>query len=242
VTRGAHDRSALCTVQVWGYSIAGAVVVSATSFIGAILIVHILAKGGSVAQFSIDALGDVSVINAFPAGILLGLVFLHLLPEGIEFAGGMDWRFSVLTISGFLVGLATEHALILFGLKAKITAHADMAHSWGEARADIESPLPVKVMSTNANVMSATNDVITAYPHGMPVVQSNQEPAVIDPKVQDQIASPVRESPLAFSIFVGDFFCNLFDGIAIGSAFLSCGGLGWLVTASIVIHELPQVI
>lgn len=223
-------------MQVWGYSIAGAAVVSATSFIGAILIVHILAKGGSVAQFSIDALGDVSVINAFPAGILLGLVFLHLLPEGIEFAGGMDWRFSVLTISGFLVGLATEHALILFGLKAKMTAHADLA------QADIESPIPVKVMSPNANVMSATNDVITAYPHGMPVVQSNQESAVIDPKVQDQVASPVRESPLAFSIFVGDFFCNLFDGIAIGSAFLSCGGLGWLVTASVVIHELPQVI
>jgi zinc transporter ZupT len=223
-------------VQVWGYSIAGAVIVSATSFIGAILIVQVLAKGGSVAQFSIDALGDVSVINAFPAGVLLGLVFLHLLPEGIEFAGGLDWRFSVLIISGFLVGLATEHALILFGLKAKMTAHADMAH------ADIESPLPVKVMSPNANVMRATNDVITAYPHGMPVVQSNQELPVTDPKVQDQVASPVRKTPLAFSIFVGDFFCNLFDGIAIGSAFLSCGGLGWLVTASIVIHELPQVI
>ena len=186
---------------------------------------------GNVIEFA------VAVIMAGAMGLVInGFVSDIIMPIIGQFAGGMDWRFSVLTISGFLVGLATEHALILFGLKAKMTAHADLA------QADIESPIPVKVMSPNANVMSATNDVITAYPHGMPVVQSNQESAVIDPKVQDQVASPVRESPLAFSIFVGDFFCNLFDGIAIGSAFLSCGGLGWLVTASVVIHELPQVI
>jgi len=49
-------------------------------------------------------------------------------------------------------------------------------------------------------------------------------------------------SPLILNILVGDVFHNLFDGIAIGSAFRACGALGWVVSASVIVHELPQEI
>lgn len=57
---------------MWGYSIAGALIGTLMSLGGAFLLVPLLLKGGRPTQFSVESLGDVSVINAFPAGILLG--------------------------------------------------------------------------------------------------------------------------------------------------------------------------
>mmetsp|Transcript_49936 Transcript_49936/g.117638 ORF Transcript_49936/g.117638 Transcript_49936/m.117638 type:complete len:169 (+) Transcript_49936:2-508(+) len=48
---------------------------------------------------------------------------------------------------------------------------------------------------------------------------------------------------MVFNIVLGDFCHNFFDGVAIAIAFKVCGTeLGWTVTASAVVHELPQEI
>jgi zinc transporter ZupT len=45
------------------------------------------------------------------------------------------------------------------------------------------------------------------------------------------------------AVLIGDFFHNLCDGIFIGAAFKGCGkSVGWTVTLSTVLHELPQEI
>lgn len=50
-------------------------------------------------------------------------------------------------------------------------------------------------------------------------------------------------SPLAFMIVFGDLWHNLSDGIVIAISFHSCSAAtGWLVTAAIMLHELPQEI
>jgi zinc transporter ZupT len=252
--------------QVWGYSIAGALIASAASLVGALLLAFALAKGGSVSQFSIDMLGDVSIINAFPAGILLGLVFLHLIPESTHLTGAFDWRVSILIVCGFLLGLATEHILNILGLQ-----HAHAGHSSTSAEFDRPKapPAPGQVELGMAGNFTAGGSPPPAFHPAMPMYggfgmavgpvaypQLSHHGAVPNASVEHEkaIAHEQAEveaqsltkphgffSPIVVNILVGDFFHNLFDGIAIGSAFLSCGGLGWVVTASVVVHELPQV-
>lgn len=46
-----------------------------------------------------------------------------------------------------------------------------------------------------------------------------------------------------FNVLIGDLFHNFFDGVVIALAFRICGaGMGFVVTASTVVHELPQEI
>ena len=49
-------------------------------------------------------------------------------------------------------------------------------------------------------------------------------------------------SSIVINIIVGDCFHNLSDGVLIAVAFGACPELGWLVVASILLHELPQEI
>lgn len=50
-------------------------------------------------------------------------------------------------------------------------------------------------------------------------------------------------TPLAFMIVFGDLWHNLSDGIVIAISFHSCSAAtGWLVTAAIMLHEVPQEI
>jgi len=243
-------------------------IASAASLVGALLLAFVLARGGSVSQFSIDMLGDVSIINAFPAGILLGLVFLHLIPESTHLTGAFDWRVSVLIVSGFLLGLATEHILNIFGLQHAHAGHSSTAAEFDRpkippAPSQVElgmvgnftaggSPPPAyhvgPVMHMHGGFGMAVGPV--AYPqpshHGAvpnASVENEKATAQAQAEVEAQNLTKARGfmSPIVINILVGDFFHNLFDGIAIGSAFLSCGGLGWVVTASVVVHELPQV-
>ncbi|CAN0433716.1 unnamed protein product, partial [Ascophyllum nodosum] len=42
-------------------------------------------------------------------------------------------------------------------------------------------------------------------------------------------------------LIIGDFVHNFADGVTIGAAFLGCSStVGWTVTASTVLHEVPQ--
>ena len=212
---------------------AGATIAAAASLAGAIIIVLFIARGRSYSEFSIDALGDVSIINAFPAGILLGLVFLHILPESVALAGKFDWRLSTLIVSGFLLGLATEHILNVMGLH-----HAHAGHSTTSSATvlpDVDVPSAMEHGGIEMVVASPQDAGATA---AIPVALPADEKARIH---AEHMVIHAHHSPIVLNILVGDFFHNLFDGIAIGSAFLSCGGLGWVVTASVVVHELPQV-
>lgn len=125
---------------------------------------------------------------------------------------GFDWIVSVLIISGFLLGLLTEHLLHIMGFEH---SHAGHARAMPGSRANPQLMVGgahfgiVKAPASDAESGDLSND------HGM-------------------------RTGIIINILVGDFFHNLFDGIAIGSAFLSCGQLGWLVTASVIVHELPQ--
>jgi zinc transporter ZupT len=213
---------------------AGATIAAAASLTGAILIIFFVARGRPYSEFSIDALGDVTIINAFPAGILLGLVFLHILPESVALAGKFDWRISTLIISGFLLGLATEHILNVMGLH-----HAHAGHSTTSAatvQPDVDVPSAME--QGGIEMVVASPQDAGAATSAIPVALPADEKAAAQ---AEHMVLHAHHSPIVVNILVGDFFHNLFDGIAIGSAFLSCGGLGWVVTASVVVHELPQV-
>jgi zinc and cadmium transporter len=47
--------------------------------------------------------------------------------------------------------------------------------------------------------------------------------------------------PVAYTVLIGDSFHNLTDGFLIATAFMVCGSsLGWVVVASVILHEIPH--
>lgn len=47
--------------------------------------------------------------------------------------------------------------------------------------------------------------------------------------------------PVAYTVLLGDSFHNFSDGFLIATSFLVCGpSLGWIVTASVILHEIPH--
>ncbi len=54
-------------------------------------------------------------------------------------------------------------------------------------------------------------------------------------------AMAAKHRALAANVLIGDLFHNFFDGVVIALAFRMCGsGMGWVVTGTAVLHELPQ--
>lgn len=58
--------------------------------------------------------------------------------------------------------------------------------------------------------------------------------------VQVKVGSATKDYGLISNIVFGDAFHNLTDGFVIGVAFLYCSSTGWIVTAAILAHEIPQ--
>mmetsp|Transcript_1304 Transcript_1304/g.3163 ORF Transcript_1304/g.3163 Transcript_1304/m.3163 type:complete len:669 (-) Transcript_1304:121-2127(-) len=272
--------------QVWGYSIAGSIIGAAMSLSGALFLLCFAKRdnfGASLAHFNI--------LNAFAAGVLIGLVFVHLLPEAVALNGSFDWVVSVCLVAGLFLGLLTEHLLHLLGFEHKHSGHS-------RALAPGADPAKEELLASREAGTLRREAPVQMPPHGLGVPGYNfAGPGVPYPVPQmgfggyDTVSShlgfPTAPVPptshtrnvavsggafgtsaephrpadaktldvegsahsltqidygTAINVFVGDFFHNLFDGVAIGTAFLSCGALGWVVTASVVAHELPQEI
>jgi len=69
----------------------------------------------------------------------------------------------------------------------------------------------------------------------------------IDLEILDAETKEVREvkeishtDPIAYNVIIGDAFHNFADGVLITSTFLSCPQIGWIVTASVLAHEIPH--
>lgn len=73
--------------------------------------------------------------HTWQAGILIGLVFLHLIPEASAMAGS-NWELSSLIVAGYLFSLLTEHVLYVLGFEHAHAGHT--SHSSKEERALLE--------------------------------------------------------------------------------------------------------
>jgi len=175
---------------------------------------------------------------------------------------GFDWVVSVLAVAGFLLGLVTEHLLHILGFEHSHAGHTHVlrdnhtdAVQVGASANEVQGEMsfsrfpapPVPLQSTAVSTQQgALHSTQLAYPQLMisgSNFGSDKNAATSD--VESAVSSGhghdhSMRTGIITNILVGDFFHNLFDGIAIGSAFLSCGPLGWLVTASVIVHELPQ--
>ena len=82
--------------------------------------------------------------------------------------------------------------------------------------------------------------MVLGHDHGSPltkILEENEES-----KDEDTDSSLVKGSA-SINIIWGDAFHNFTDGILIGTAFGACSNnpvLGWLVTFSVILHEIPQ--
>lgn len=100
------------------------------------------------------------------AGVLLGLVFLHLIPEASAMAG-FTWELSSLIVGGYLFGMLTEHTLYVCGFEHAHAGHA--SHSSEEERYLLEgsshacmtpaSPLPRSHPHALGTLVSETQDI-----------------------------------------------------------------------------------
>jgi len=261
--------------QVWGYSIAGSLIGASMSLSGCLLLLC-FTRGDTLTNTVYF-----SLLNAFAAGVLIGLVFVHLLPEAVALNGSFDWVVSVCLVAGLFLGLLTEHILHLLGFEHQHSGHtharAPIADSGKQEMVGRQAPAfqpPAKVPSPPPPHMVGVPGYNFGAPYPFPQMAFGGVPVPVPPSHPDPGSRAVAVSGgffgtpgdsldaakapadiegaallgakvdygTAINVFVGDFFHNLFDGVAIGTAFMSCGALGWVVTASVVAHELPQEI
>jgi zinc transporter ZupT len=82
--------------------------------------------------------------------------------------------------------------------------------------------------------------------HDLDLTVTAKEAGHVEETGRLSVTSKVGDKPvdysLVYNVVIGDGFHNLTDGILIGIAFMACqgDGLGWIVTAAILAHEVPQ--
>jgi len=179
-------------------------------------------------------------LNSFSSGIMLGLVFVHLVPEGQILAGGSahDYKFPLAFLVGFFAGVAVQHASAILG------------HRYSASSSDSSSEL---VQGSVA--LEAANASLGAHPLQNITESSNQSqdpntPLSIFP-IESVVPADLHKVrgltliqwSLISNIFAGDFLCNFVDGIVTAAAFWECGTFkGFMVSLAICLHELPQEI
>lgn len=151
---------------------------------------------------------------------MLGLVFVHLVPEGQILAGGSahDYKFPLAFLVGFFAGVAVQHASAILG------------HRYSASSSDSSSEL---VQGSVA--LEAANASLGAHPLQNITESSNQSqdpntPLSIFP-IESVVPADLHKVrgltliqwSLISNIFAGDFLCNFVDGIVTAAAFWECG-------------------
>lgn len=79
---------------------------------------------------------------------------------------------------------------------------------------------------------------IFAHQHSHHIENENKNDEL--PDIESQ-SKETNIEPVAYNVIFGDAFHNFTDGLLIATAFTTCTQrLGWIVTLSIVLHELPH--
>ena len=150
----------------------------------------------------------------FASGALLTASFLHIIPEALEpLADEFDNNLHDMGISA---GVAT-----LGGISLGVLLHI-VFETTEQPGGDINRATSQSSADGGNDNMATLEDMMEAR--------------------KDKALTDVKDwHPGSWNIIIGDFVHNFADGVAIGAAFLGCSStVGWIVTGSIVIHEVPQ--
>uniref|UniRef100_A0A7S0XRM1 Uncharacterized protein n=1 Tax=Hemiselmis andersenii TaxID=464988 RepID=A0A7S0XRM1_HEMAN len=250
---GCQD-SGLPTDQAWGFSILGSLIGQILTILAAVGLVYPLLTRGDMNTIRTS----MGYLSAFAVGILVGLVFLHLIPEAAALAGGLGWELNTLIVAGFFTGLLIEFTLHPSHADELVASAVEREVEARRAEPQVKPGLQPPVAQNGSFPQYQLGHPFPVPPGGAPTIPvplgaapqkhsrgiAAEEAQVERSEGKGSAASSSQYStllqPIVVNILVGDFFHNLFDGIAIASAFRACGDLGWIVTASVVLHELPQ--
>ena len=163
-------------------------------------------------------LDNTRLLQGFSAGAILACAFFLLLFEGnhMMYKVGDESEqsavYGVSIISGILTG---------FIVKILTDRFVGGSHSHG---ADVK-PADVEMAKTTGNASKGSTKGVD----------------IDDDLTNVSLFDFSRSTPIAWSVFWGDMFHNISDGIVIGSAFLYCSkSFGWTLTGATVAHEVTQ--
>ena len=156
----------------------------------------------------------------FAAGALLAASLLHIVPESLE---GLESEFDDLHEMVIAAGTA-----ILGGISIGVVLHALLATGHTHAIPVATPTSPTTDQSENPAGNNASDDAETLQA----LIMARRDKALTD--VKDL-------KPVCWNLIIGDIVHNFADGVIIGAAFLGCSStIGWTVTASTVLHEVPH--
>ncbi|CAN0339026.1 unnamed protein product, partial [Ascophyllum nodosum] len=214
VDHGNEDEEGVspATAAQWGNAIVASLVISLCSLAGII----------TVASGCISNKINISHAGIFAAGALLAASLLHIIPESLE---GLESDFDDLHEMGIAAGTA-----ILGGISLGVVLHAFVATGHTHAIPVATPTSPTTDQNDNSTGNSANYNTETLQA----LIMDRGDRALTDVK---------GLKPVCWNLIIGDFVHNFADGIIIGAAFLGCSPtIGWTVTASTVLHEIPHEI
>ena len=209
---------------------------------------------------------NVAYACIFAAGALLAAALLHIIPEALE---GLESKFDDLHELGISAGIALLGGLF-FGivLHAFVEARhshgpeshqhlhdADMGGQQGDAvvaagktgldHKHLQPPLTRQAQVDGA--VTGTDDChsTTTRPLSVPEkgIGAQNLQVLMDARRGKVLTDIMTLQPVCWNVILGDLVHNFADGVTIGAAFLGCSStIGWTVTASAVLHEIPHEI
>ncbi|CAN0447449.1 unnamed protein product [Ascophyllum nodosum] len=198
------------TAAQWGNAIAASLVISLCSLAGIIAVVS-----GCISNKI-----NLSYACIFAAGALLAASLLHIVPESLE---GLESEFDDLHEMVIAAGTA-----ILGGISIGVVLHALLETGPTHAIPVATPTSPTTDQSENPVGNNASDDAETLQA----LIVARRDKALTD--VKDL-------KPVCWNLIIGDLVHNFADGVIIGAAFLGCSStIGWTVTASTVLHEVPH--
>ena len=223
--------------SVAGLAIFGTLITCLASLAGALVVLPMNARCRK--SKGVKALEEIyGTLAAMTTGVLLGAVFVHILPEANTLNGNPahDWVIGACFLAGVFFCF-----LIRIGINSYNTENAEQDAPQGNT-VDGSPPSSSAVVPVQSKSESALgDDQEAAKPVKIDVEEGNIHELSHHGAMVGGAANKGNSS-IVVNIIVGDCFHNLSDGLLIAVAFGACPELGWLVVASILLHELPQEI
>ncbi|CAM9246506.1 unnamed protein product [Ectocarpus sp. 12 AP-2014] len=256
---GDEEESGSASGTQWVNGLVASFVVSACSFAGLLVVAN------KRVAYSIG----LSHAFIFASGALLTAALLHIIPEAME---GLDSSYDNLHDLGLYAGLTVlgglSVSIVIHGLMESGHSHfpnAGPSHGGGAetVRPGGGNGHHARV-SDNAGTMMplglSEGDKVSAWPGGNSPQAVQIQADVTQPpspaeSSTDNLRALIAEregrslldvkglQPVCWNVVIGDLVHNFADGVTIGAAFLTCSAtIGWTVTASAALHELPHEI
>jgi zinc transporter ZupT len=196
--------------DTWLLTMGAVALVSATSLAGALTLVSSKTSMLNIEESVVLA----TDISAAAVGTLVGTVFFHLLPEA-----------TVMSMEG-MTGAATYPGLVLILGVASAMVVGVMFHHPDDQ--DVEAALEDSRSSDDPMSVGGVDEKLW-------MVDEDK----VDTKGGTKLT--VADRALVANIVWGDALHNFTDGVLIAATFALCSpAIGWTVTLSVVLHELPQ--